>query len=323
MSDSDPPAFDPLIPFSGATHDRAGERRTDAAWLAAARTDAASRIVVLAREGALVDGDVGDLGPDDWYAPQSGRLRAARLKPGPDGIPDDAVLLGVDAASRATFAVDRLPETAVRPDTVHALDLRAAAALLPAEEAGLLAQANTLLHWHRTTRFCGTCGKPTLACDGGHLRACDNGHEHHPRTDPVAIMLVVDAAGDRVLLGRQPAWPPRRYSALAGFVEPGETLEAAVAREVLEEAQVRVGDVRYVASQPWPFPASLMLAFEADYVSGEAAVGDDELDDVRWCTRDEVHAAVEAEAARSADAPLLLPPQLAIARHLMDHWLHR
>ncbi len=310
------------IPFAGATHDRAGERRADAAWLAAARADAASRLVVLTREGVLVRGDVGTMGPDDWYAPTAGRLQAARL-PVAGGIPEEAVLLGVDDTGAAVFALDRLPDTAARPDDVQPLDLRAAAALLTADEAGLLAQANTLLHWQRTTRFCGNCGEPTDAREGGHLRTCANGHQHHPRTDPVVIMLVVDQENDRVLLGRQPAWPPRRYSALAGFVEPGEALEAAVAREVLEEARVHVGAVRYVDSQPWPFPASLMLGFEADYASGEAGVGDDELDDVRWCTRAEVQAAVVAEAQRSVDAPLLLPPKLAIARHLVDVWLAR
>ncbi|MCW2997992.1 MAG: diphosphatase [Solirubrobacterales bacterium] len=308
------------IPFAGAAHDRAGHRRPDATWLARARMDACSRVIILTREGALVAGDVGGMGPDDWYAPQGGRLKVARLTVA-DGIPEDAVLLGTDDAGHAVFAVDRLPDTAARPDDVQALDVRAAAALLPASEAGLLAQANTLLHWHRTTRFCGSCGEPTQAREGGHLLVCKNGHQHHPRTDPVVIMLVVDQERDRVLLGRQPSWPPRRYSALAGFVEPGEALEAAVAREVLEEAQVQVGAVRYVASQPWPFPASLMLGFEADYAAGEAAVGDEELDDVRWCSRDEVIAAAAAESERSGDAPLLLPPKLAIARHLIDTWL--
>jgi NAD+ diphosphatase len=310
------------IPFAGAVHDRAGVRRPDAEWLTAARLDPASRLVVLTREGALVRGDVGTMGPDDWYAPTAGRLSVARL-PVTDGIPDDAVFLGTDDAGAALFAVDRLPDTVARPDDVQPLDVRAAAALLTAGEAGLLAQANTLLHWHRTTRFCGTCGEPTVSHEGGHMRACANDHQQHPRTDPVVIMLVVDQEHDRVLLGRQPSWPPRRYSALAGFVEPGESLEAAVAREVLEEARVEVGAVRYVDSQPWPFPASLMLGFEADYAAGEAGVGDEELDDVRWCTRDEVHAAAVAEAERSDASPVLLPPKLAIARHLIDGWLLR
>jgi NAD+ diphosphatase len=308
------------MPFAGAAHDRAGLKRPDADWLAAARLNAGSRLLVLTQEGALVAGDVGEMGPDDWYALRDGRLTAARLVVS-DGIPEDAVLLGLGEDGHGIFALDRLPDTAVRPDDVTHLDVRAAAALLPPADAGLLAQANTLLHWHRTTRFCGSCGEPTTSRDAGHIRICPNGHEHHPRTDPVVIMLVVDREGDRVLLGRQPSWPAHRYSSLAGFVEPGESLEAAVAREVLEEAQVRVSAVRYVASQPWPFPASLMLGFEADWAGGEAAVGDPELDDVRWATRAEVLEAVRAEESRETDVPLLLPPKLAIARHLIDHWL--
>jgi NAD+ diphosphatase len=310
------------LPFAGAAHDRAGERRVDADWVASSRLHASSRLLVLTQEGALVAGDAGARGPDDWYdhAGGAGALSAARLTVA-DGIPEDAVLLGVTGDGHGLYALDRLPDTAVRPDDVTALDVRAAAALLPAGDAGLLAQANTLLHWHRTTRFCGTCGEPTESRDAGHMRRCPNGHEHHPRTDPVVIMLVVDNAADRVLLGRQPSWPKGRYSALAGFVEPGEALESAVAREVLEEARVQVGEVRYIASQPWPFPASLMLGFEADWAGGEGEIGDDELDDVRWATRAELHEAVRAEEARETDVPLLLPPKLAIARHLVDVWL--
>ncbi|WP_354697653.1 NADH pyrophosphatase [Paraconexibacter sp. AEG42_29] len=312
------------IPFGGAVHDRAGLQRIDAEWIEAARVDPASRVVVLAREGALVHGDVAGMGPDDWYGAQGSALTAARLAVA-DGIPDDAVLLGLDDRGKGVFAVDRLPDTAVRPDDVAPLDLRAAAALLPAADAGLLAQANALLHWHRMTRFCGVCGQPTESREAGHMRACPDDHQQHPRTDPVVIMLVVDPdpAADRVLMGRQPSWPPSRYSALAGFVEPGEALEAAVAREIMEEAQVRVSAVRYVASQPWPFPASLMLGFEADWAGGEAAIGDDELEDVRWFSRAELLDAVEAEKTQRTDVPLLLPPKLAIARHLVDHWLHR
>lgn len=304
-------------------HDRAGLLRPDADGVAAARVDPRSRLVVLTREGALVEGPVGDMGPDDWYAIRGGKLTAARLSVD-GGIPDDAILLGTEDGA-AVFALDRLPDTAVRPDDVAPLDVRAAAALLPPGDAGLLAQANSLLHWHRSTRFCGTCGEPTEVRQAGHMRACPNGHEHYPRTDPVVIMLVVDPdpAADRVLLGRQPSWPKSRYSALAGFVEPGEALEAAVAREVLEEARVEVGDVRYIASQPWPFPASLMLGFEADWAGGEAMVGDEELDDVRWATREELLEAIRAEEARETDVPLLLPPKLAIARYLVDAWLAR
>jgi NAD+ diphosphatase len=151
--------------------------------------------------------------------------------------------------------------------------------------------------------------------EAGFLRTCPScGAEHHPRTDPVVIMLVT--RGDEVLLGRQAAWPPGRYSALAGFVEPGESLEEAVAREVREEARVEIAaPPRFVASQPWPFPASLMVGFIAEYASGEPHIGDAELEDVRWFARDEVRASVQGAG------PIGLPPRLAIARTLIDTWL--
>ncbi len=197
-------------------------------------------------------------------------------------------------------------------------------------EAGLFAYAAAMLHWHRSHRFCGRCGKPTTSFDAGHVRRCEDGHAWHPRTDPVVIMLVVDTPGDRLLLGRQPSWPANRFSALAGFVEPGEPLEHAVARECGEEAGVTVGEVRYVASQPWPFPANLMLGFEAEWTGGEAQVFDEELEAVRWFSREELTAAARADVAWEADgavpaddAKLLLPPRLAIARHLVDGWLAR
>jgi NAD+ diphosphatase len=152
---------------------------------------------------------------------------------------------------------------------------------------------------------------------GGIMRICPScGVQHHPRTDPVVIMLVTH--GDRVLLGRQPTWPPGRYSALAGFVEPRESLEAAVAREVREEAGIEVDRPVYVASQPWPFPTSLMLGFIAPWRAGEPCRIDGELEDVRWFERANVAAAVDGE-----DVPPGLPPRFAIARRLLEHWLQR
>ncbi len=243
---------------------------------------------------------------------------------GPAG--EDAVLLGVDG-KRPVFA----RPAAARDDKLAVLtDLRGAALTMAPAESGLFAYAAALLHWHRTHRYCGTCGEPSEAAEAGHVRRCANAHAAHPRTDPVVIMLVVDPAGDRVLMGRQPSWPADRFSALAGFVEPGESLEAAVAREVAEEAGVEVRDVRYVASQPWPFPANLMLGFEAEWTGGEARVVDQELEAVRWFSRAEVTAAAvsdvpwEGAAAAPCGAPsLLLPPSLAIARHLIEGWLAR
>ncbi len=269
----------------------------------AARADPSARVVVVGRDG------VGEVA-------------------GPAG--DTATFLGLDG-SRPVFA--RPAARGGDDDELATLtELRGAALAMEAAEAGLFAYAAAMLHWARTHRFCGTCGEPTALAEAGHVRRCVNGHSSHPRTDPVVIMLVVDPAGDRVLLGRQASWPAGRFSALAGFVEPGEALEAAVAREVAEEAGVQVSAVRYVASQPWPFPANLMLGFEAEWVGGEARVTDHELESVRWFTRAEVTSAARADVAWEAEGGaqpadgaggLLLPPRLAIARFLLEGWLAR
>jgi NAD+ diphosphatase len=298
--------------FAGATLDRAGHLRADPSRTAALRADPRARAVVVVREGALVQGDVGTFGADAWDRP-TGAVRAVRL-PLPAAGGEQAPFLGLGAGGAPLFALDVLPGGAPPPGT-ELLNLRAAAAILPAQDAGLLGYAAGLLHWHRATRFCGKCGRPTEAGEAGHVRRCERGHAHHPRTDPVVIMLVTD--GDRVLLGRQAVWPQHRYSALAGFVEPGEALEEAVAREVLEEAGVTVTGVRYASSQPWPFPASLMLGFEARYAGGDATPLDGELEDVAWFTRDEVAVAARGDGT----GPLLLPPPLAIARRLVDAWI--
>ncbi|HEY6758322.1 MAG TPA: NAD(+) diphosphatase [Baekduia sp.] len=231
-----------------------------------------------------------------------------------DGDRRDAVFLGLDDAGAPVFAIER--------EGVELTGLRDLAVSLPGAELGTIAYASAMRAWARATRFCGVCGLPTEPREGGHVRVCANGHSHHPRTDPVVIMLVTD--GDRAVLGRQATWPAGRYSALAGFVEPGERLEDAVAREVLEESGVRVRDVTYVDSQPWPFPLSLMLGFHATYAGGELARGDDELEDVAWFTRAEIATAVSGDTAWIDGSPsdrLMLPPKTAIARLLIDRWV--
>ena len=264
--------------FAGAALDRAAERRLDEAWLRERAADPASRAVLAGARGVALDGD---------------RLARVPLEAG------EAVLLGIEASGGALFAVEA--------QDAELTNLRAAATLLSREEAGLAAYAAGVLNWHRSHPHCSRCGAATAMAEAGFLRACPAcGAQHHPRTDPVVIMLVLD--GDRVLLGRQASWPAGRYSALAGFVEPGESLEEAVAREVHEEAGVEVRNARYIASQPWPFPSSLMLGFFADYAGGEPHVRDAELEDVRWFSRAEL-------------ADTVLPPPLAIARRLIDEWL--
>jgi NAD+ diphosphatase len=275
--------------FAGEALDRAGARRRDDAWLAARLSDPATRVVAADENGVLVDGD---------------RPRLLAVDELPGGL--ELVLLGVDGGGRAIFAAD--PGEGVAGERRGLRDLAPA---LSQADGGMIAHAVALLNWHRRHRFCSNCGAPSEIGEAGHVRRCPRcGAEHHPRTDPVVIMLVCD--GDRAVLGRQPTWPAGRYSALAGFVEPGESLEEAVAREVREESGVRVDDIRYRSSQPWPFPTSLMLGFHARWTSGEPAVGDGELEDVRWFSRDEI-----------AGGGVLLPPPQAIARRLIDEWLAR
>jgi NAD+ diphosphatase len=278
--------------FSGSPVDRAGTRRTDQAWIDQLLADPRSRAVLITKGGVVVEDD---------------RLIRAPVDGG------DPILLGVEDHGGALFALD--VGDAAPPPGATAVGLRDAAALLSQAEGGLVAQATGLVNWHRRHPRCSVCGEPTEVAEAGYVRRCPScGAIHHPRTDPVVIMLVTD--GDRALLGRQARWPPGRYSALAGFVEPGETLEEAVAREVREEAGVEVREPRYMSSQPWPFPSSLMLGFVAEYAGGEAATRDHELEDVRWFSRSEL----EAIRAGRIDG-LHLPPPIAIARRLIDGWL--
>ena len=194
------------------------------------------------------------------------------------------------------------------------VDLRTVGSLVGHNEAALLAYARGLFHWHRQHRFCGACGSPTEMREAGHLRVCTNpqcGVEHFPRTDPAIIVLV--SRGDKALLGRKSEWPPGMYSTLAGFVEPGESLELAVAREVMEEVGVAVSDVRYHSSQPWPFPASLMLGYYARAETEAISFNTQELEDARWFTRDELAAGAGGRASR--------PRSDSIARRLIDEWI--
>ena len=261
--------------------DRASHMRKDLDFLEAQLREGQSVLVPVWRDMNLVAGDRAALLPlDDARALLD--------------LGGELVWLGkLDAASCFALDVSALPD----PNTHPALlgtgaefkDLRFAAAALRTDEAGLLAYARGIMHWHNRQRHCGVCGERTAPRDGGHVRVCrseDCKTSHFPRTDPAIIVLVQD--GDRCLLGRQHRWPAGMYSTLAGFVEPGETVEQAVAREVFEESGVRIEGVRYVRSQPWPYPSSLMLGFHARATSDEIFVGDDELEDARWFSRAEL-----------------------------------
>ena len=277
------------LAFSGAALDRAPGERRDAGWVAQRRSQPEAHSLVLSERGLWVE---------------DGRL----LLVPPGG---DAIFLGL-IGERALFATDA---AGGEPERGHPAGLREVATELPAEEAALGAYAASLIYWHRRHRFCANCGAPTEPVDGGHERHCPACDAHHfPRTDPVVIVRVVDNR-DRLLLGRQADWPPGRFSILAGFVEPGETLEEAVRREVLEESGVTVGATAYVASQPWPFPSSLMIGFSALAGRGEPRPGDGELEEVRWFERAEV------EAAAAGRGEIALSPPYSISRRLIDGWL--
>jgi NAD+ diphosphatase len=221
---------------------------------------------------------------------------------------------GAEAVASGFFdaSVQMHPALATRHGFV---ELRGAMTRLTAREAELLATAKALLNWHRSHGFCATCGQATTMTEAGWQRTCSTcGAQHFPRTDPVVIMLVL--RGNSVLLGRSPGWPQGMYSLLAGFVEPGETAEAAVRREVLEESGIRCGRVDYLASQPWPFPASLMLGMRTEALSGAISVDPDELESARWVSREEL---VTAFAGRH---PEITPARNgSIAHFILRNWL--
>lgn len=282
--------------FTGGTLDRADHLRHDSEAFAAVRSDWRARVLKLA-------GDTPEVSED-------GRLGWASLAEAPEDA--ELLLLGLDEG-RPHFVAHRPGE---RMPPTRSPALFTALAQLRSGEAATYAAARSLLDWHARHVFCANCGTPTTIFRAGWGRTCGNcGAEHFPRVDPVVIMLVEHDGN--VLLGRQPHYPAARYSALAGFVEVGESIENAVAREVKEEAGLDVSDVQYVASQPWPFPSSLMLGCHARAQSAELIVDTNELEDARWFSRDEV-----AEALSGANgATFLPPPRTAIARTLLEHWL--
>lgn len=295
--------------FSGNPLDRVSSQRMDEAWVAALLADDKSRFLPFWRLNVLIKQE----GPALAWA-RRGLLGVMDAEVG-------AVLLGVREGV-AHFAVDLSamsePVKELGLDGVADFsDVRLAAAQLSGEESAVVAQARALVDWHSNHRFCACCGARTVSARGGAMRTCGAcSTEHFPRVNPVAIMLVV--RGDRCLLGRQAVWPRGMYSALAGFIEPGETIEEAVRREVKEEAGIDVGEVRYHSSQPWPFPSSLMIGCTGEAVSEEISIDRTEVEDVQWFSRDTIAKACRGETR--ADE-LFLPPSMAIARTLVDAWL--
>ena len=279
------------IALSARSHERIGGRRTDDEWLAARWADPGTRVLVLAggRFPLTDDGTA-----VRWVSPEES----------PEG---ERLLLG-ERDGVVHFVV--LTRRFRAPDDWGML--RSVGPSLSAADAGFLVQAQALSEWHRAHRFCPRCGGGLVVSGGGYVLTCEScGRQQFPRTDPAVIMLVTD--GERALLGRQPSWPAGRFSTLAGFVDPGESLEQAVAREVMEEAGVEVTDVTYFGNPPWPFPASLMVGFFARAVTDRIEVDGDEIEAARWFTREEMR--TEAEAGT-----LVLPGGISISRSLIEAW---
>jgi NAD+ diphosphatase len=292
--------------FAGPYLERAAHLRSDPAWFDEALQDERSRVVPIWNSRSLVaHADA----PASAGAPRAALLELNQIPEERRNI-NELILLGRFGDS-SLFAYEiHGTDPPPSPQGTRFEDLRTIAALMPVEQAGLLGYARAMITWRGAHRYCGRCGAKTLPAKGGHVLVCTNPacpHEQFPRIDPAIIVLVSDE--DRVLLGRQASWPAGRYSTIAGFVEPGESLEDAVAREVLEETGVHVDDIRYHSSQPWPFPSSLMLGFTAHAVTREVHLKDQELEDARWFTR--------ADIVRGVP---LLPPGVSISFRLIEHW---
>jgi NAD+ diphosphatase len=307
--------------YSGLPLDRAANQRRDEAWVAKHLGHEGTLILPVWRGLNLVR--LGDSRPPEAVFPTGPGGRALMAEA------DALVILGVHQETAYVAAdISTLDETEVSARAGENVfeDLRRVGALMAGDQGALLAYARGMVHWHQRHRFCGVCGEPTESRDGGHVRICsneDDAHMHFPRTDPAVIMLIAhddpEGRGPACLLGRQKKWVDGMFSTLAGFVEPGETLEEAVAREVFEESAIRITDVRYQASQPWPFPSSLMLGFRAKAITTEINVDPRELEDARWFTPDELKAF--GEWGDEPPRKNRMPRKDSISRRLIDDWL--
>jgi NAD+ diphosphatase len=301
----------PRLGYSDNSLERAAERRADPAAIAALAQDARSRSYALAGEFVVLRRNDADLDP--LYSSLELQLLGASAQ---------TVFLGLlDGAGRFAVALEPAAAAALKTQShIQVTDLRSIAVqgLVAPEHMASLAEAKALLSWHARHRFCANCGAPTQSVNAGWRRDCPACKaQHFPRTDPVVIMLAV--SGDRCLLGRQGRFPPGMWSCLAGFVEPGEAVEQAVRRETLEESGIVCGRVVYFASQPWPFPMSLMIGCHAQALSEKIIVDRTELEDVRWFTR----ADAVAMLRRAHPEGFTAPPPVAIAHHIIRAWLEQ
>lgn len=295
--------------FSANPLDRGDNERRDPSWLVNSQSDSNSRFLPFWQLNVLVQGGSELL--LGWLNPN--RLDAATFESPPVflGLSDDIAHFAIDVSELAN------PIQALGlDDSWRFEDARMAAMVLPGDQSGILAQSRSQIDWHKRHRFCGACGTATTQTRGGHLRRCPNCKaEHFPRTDPVAIMLIVD--DERCLLGQSAGRLARTgmYSALAGFIDQGESIEEAVRREVREEAGITVGEVCYHSSQPWPFPSSLMIGCHGKAISTDIRIDSNEMADVRWFPRDDVLGALRQE-----HPTLKVPGAIAIAHHLIKDW---
>lgn len=296
--------------FTVSFLDRMSSRRSDESWIAEQLQDPMTRFVPLWRSRNFFLKN-GDSGAALMTSAELGDIKETARTP---------ILLGKEKGV-VYFAVDLPPEDDLMPDKMadwgRFLDLRRMGTLLEESQASLLAYARAMTFWHRHHRFCGYCGGLTTSAEAGHMRVCTRescGRKHFPRTDPAVIVLVT--SHDKALLGNQAVWSEGRYSTIAGFVDPGETLEQAVVREALEETGIKVEDVRYHSSQPWPFPRSIMIGFTARAVNQEIRVDRTELDHADWFSRKDIVQGLK-------QGTLHLPTRLSIAYRLIEGWFNQ
>lgn len=292
--------------FAGPYLDRRAEERCDPHWLPAALRDPGT-LYLLMREGAALMRRAEEAGPAQGM-PRLALVAGTDWRVTAMADPARMVLLGWYEQRRCVL-VDLTDELATTDDGEEFTELRPLASELPANEAGLVAYGRALSLWRANHRFCSRCGTPPVPENAGHQLRCPAcGYQSFPRIDPAIIVLAHD--GNHALLGRQASWPAGRYSTIAGFVEPGESLEDAVRRELHEEAGIATIGVRYHSSQPWPFPSSLMLGFTAEAQRTPPLLNDGELEDARWFSREELLAGA-----------ILPPPRTSISRRLLEDWL--
>jgi NAD+ diphosphatase len=302
-----------MIPFTGNPLNRVSEKRTDRSWIESKRRDPSSLVLPMWRLEPFL------LGAEKSDPPIELGLLRPEIADSIAGAETTWILLGLDG-DRAIFALD-VSEAGDRAKVGplaglgYFRDARTAAQMVSIKDAAIMGQAKAMIDWHQRHGFCPRCGAPTTMMDAGYRRLCGKCKaEHFPRVDPVVIMLATE--GEACLVGRGKQFPPGMFSALAGFIEPGETIEEAVRRELMEEASLKVGEVTYYATQPWPFPSSLMIGCFAQAQSRDAKPDENELAEVRWLERKVARALIEGKQMEG----VRVPPPIAIAHHLIRTW---